>query len=60
MAPIGLKIPREHAELGNLVVVDDSLMDTVLSMHEIVYRIDNKVYGVATNRLRKKSQPSIS
>jgi len=60
LAAIGLKIPREHAELGNLVVLDGSLIDAVLSMHWVVYRIDNKVYGVATNRLRKKSQPSIS
>jgi len=26
-------LPREHAELGNLVAIDGSLIDAVLSMH---------------------------
>lgn len=31
-------LPREHAELGNLVAIDGSLIDAVLSMHWADYR----------------------
>ena len=33
-------LPREHAELGNLVAIDGSLIDAVLSMHWADYRKD--------------------
>lgn len=35
-------LPREHAELGNLVAIDGSLIDAVLSMHWADYRNDCK------------------
>jgi hypothetical protein len=35
-------LPREHAELGNLVAIDGSLIDAVLSMHWADYRNDSK------------------
>lgn len=35
-------LPREHAELGNLVAIDGSLIDAVLSMHWADYRSDSK------------------
>lgn len=31
-------LPREHAELGNLIVIDGTLIDAVLSMHWADYR----------------------
>ncbi|OQY97666.1 MAG: hypothetical protein B6D35_14645 [Candidatus Brocadia sp. UTAMX2] len=33
-------LPKEHAELGNLVAIDCSLIDAVLSMHWADYRKD--------------------
>jgi len=33
-------LPKEHAELGNLVAIDGSLIDSVLSMHWADYRKD--------------------
>lgn len=35
-------LPRKHAELGNLVAIDGSLIDAVLSMHWADYRNDCK------------------
>lgn len=35
-------LPQEHAELGNLVAINDSLIDAVLSMHWADYRNDCK------------------
>ena len=35
-------LPREHAELGNLVAIDGSLIDAVLSMHWADYRNECK------------------
>lgn len=35
-------LPREHAELGNLVTIDGSLIDAVLSMYWADYRNDCK------------------
>ena len=35
-------LPREHAELGNLVAIDGSLIDAVLSMYWADYRNDCK------------------
>ncbi|OOP56859.1 MAG: hypothetical protein AYP45_06515 [Candidatus Brocadia carolinensis] len=35
-------LSREHAELGNLVAIDGSLIDAVLSMHWADYRNDCK------------------
>ena len=35
-------LPREHAELGNLVTIDGSLIDAVLSMHWADYRNECK------------------
>ncbi len=35
-------LPKDHAELGNLVAIDGSLIDAVLSMHWADYRNDCK------------------
>src|SRR3970282_836215 len=35
-------LPKEHAELGNLVAIDGSLIDAVLSMHWADYRNECK------------------
>lgn len=35
-------LPKEHAELGNLVSIDGSLIDAVLSMHWADYRKNSK------------------
>ncbi|OOP55875.1 MAG: hypothetical protein AYP45_12175 [Candidatus Brocadia carolinensis] len=51
-------LPREHAELGNLVAIDGSLIDAVLSMHWADYRNDCKKAKVHPGFDMNQSIPS--
>lgn len=51
-------LPREHAELGNLVAIDGSLIDAVLSMHWADYRNDCKKAKVHLGFDMNQSIPS--
>ncbi|OOP56622.1 MAG: transposase, partial [Candidatus Brocadia carolinensis] len=51
-------LPREHAELGNLVAIDGSLIDAVLSMHWANYRNDCKKAKVHLGFDMNQSIPS--
>lgn len=51
-------LPREHAELGNLVAIDGSLIDAVLSMHWADYRNDCKKAKVHLGFDINQSMPS--